>query len=107
MNGKRILVFLTLGLVVAIGLVFLISTWADQRFLADFYPPDRSYVGPTLVAAVIQWAGVGIVFAAVYPPVRHWIERELDHVHKKLDHVIEHHPDIPSFPKGRPKKENP
>ena len=67
------------------------------RVGADLWPPDRSYVGPNLVASIIQWAIVAIVVAIVYPPFRKWVERELDHVHQKLDHVIKHHPDIPPF----------
>ena len=104
-SGKRLAFGLLLVVWLAVGIVFVFSGWADSRFMADFIPPDRSYVGPNLVASVIQWAAVGFVFALVYPPLRHWIERELDHFHAKLDHVIENHPDIPNLPdhmRGRP-----
>lgn len=100
---------LALGVLVAI-VVFLVFDWA--RFLSDFYPPDRSFVGPNLVASLVLWSGGLIVLALIYPPTRHWIEKLVqNHVealkahasventllHRKLDHIIKHHPAIPPF----------
>lgn len=44
-----------------------------------------------------------VVLASVfYPPFHRFIRREWERMHAKLDHIIEHHPNIPPFPKGRP-----
>ena len=82
-----------------------------NRLSADFYPPDRSYVGPNLVASVVQWAIIALVAYLVYPPLRKAVDKWMkDHarhanaeLHEKLDeaiklskHVIKHHPDIPN-----------
>lgn len=74
-----------------------------SRWKADFYPPDRSFVGPNLVAAIVQGVVILIVLTLVYPPFRRWIDGELHKVHSKVDesiklskHIIKHHPDIPN-----------
>ncbi len=56
----------------------------------------------TNIGAGVWWAAiVGIVSAVLYPPLRKWVEHELNQIHAKLDHIIEHHPEIPNLPKGR------
>ena len=100
---------------------WIVFDWA--RFKADFWPPDRSFIGPNLVASIVQACFLLIVLALIYPPTRHWIERAIeshardlkDHVqednervhaalqeklqtlHDCLDHIIEHSPDIPTI----------
>ena len=98
----RAKVYLAAAMVVA--LVLLGIFW-HARLTADFWPPDRSAVGPNLVASVIQWALVLIVASLVYPPLRKAIDRWAtakfhsahDALHSKLDHIIRHHPDIPEM----------
>ena len=61
----------------------------------------------TNIGAGIWWAAiVGIVTTLVYPPLRRKVsafitrhlKSETDELHRKLDHIIEHHPDIPDLP---------
>ena len=47
--------------------------------------------------ALVQTVLYGAVAVALYPPLRRWANREKEHLHAKIDHVIKHHPDIPSF----------
>ena len=54
----------------AAGIVF---GW--HRFLSDAYPPDRSYVGPNLVASLVQTIVVVIVLTLLWPPTRRRIHR--------------------------------
>lgn len=77
---KRVAGFI--GLVIAVVAAIAIFR---SRISADFWPPDRSFVGPNLVASVIQWIVVVIVASLLYPPLRHWIEREFGKLHAKLD----------------------
>jgi hypothetical protein len=111
-SWQRVLAVCALAAVV----VFLVTEWS--RFVADFWPPDRSFIGPNLVASVVQAGAILIVGALLYPPTRRAFERYMHrhvedikaHVsaehaalHKKVDHIIRHHPDIPEFdPKGDP-----
>ena len=46
-----------------------------------------------------------MVASLVYPPARRWLERELDHVHTKLDHLVSENPNVADLPEhllGRP-----
>ena len=90
----------------------MILTFAIPHFWAavwhtlyiDFWPPDASRIGPNLVASLVQWLFVGATVMFVYPKFRKWVERELDHLHAKMDHVIEHNPNVKNLPehmKGR------
>ena len=105
---KRLAAFIAFGSVITITLVLLLSDWFAQRLMADFWPLDSSRVGPNLVASAVQWVIVVIVASFVYPPLRKWIENELQKLHDKLDrngllshHIIKHHPDIPDYPKEK------
>ena len=44
---------------------------------------------------------VAILTAIIVPVVRTWVKRELakahDELHRKLDHIIRHHPAIPEY----------
>jgi len=110
-----------IAVVAAVGLTVIFiaaigSGWLAQRLTQDFWPLDASRVGPNLVASVVQWAVLAIVAVSIYPPLRRWVEglfhslhnkidrhhhegnEERSLLHKKLDHIIEHHPDLPPLP---------
>ena len=76
---------LTIGALVLIAIVVL--DW--NRIGADFWPPDRSFVGPNLVAAVVQAIIVGVFIVLIWPPARRrihrFLDRKLDGIHNKLD----------------------
>jgi hypothetical protein len=58
-----------------------------------WWPSDKGN-GPENV----QWTLLALIVAAILiPPIRHVIKREITKVHAKLDHIIEHHPDIPNY----------
>ena len=57
--------------VVVVGCVVVF--WS--RFKTDFLPPDRSYVGPNLVASVVQWAIIFLAAVLFYPPFRRAVDR--------------------------------
>ncbi len=46
-----------------------------------------------------------IIAAVVYAPLRARVVHEVEQLHMKLDHIIEHHPDIPKIAAGRTKYE--
>lgn len=105
---KRFGGYVAAAMVLALVIALAASRWFDSRIKADFWPFDRSFVGPNLVASVVQWAVLALLVVVLYPPIRHWFEaefhrgrqhvsEELSQVHAKLDHVIQHHPDIPPF----------
>lgn len=94
----------------------LVSHWFNQRLQADFWPPDRSFISPNILASLIIFDVVTLAAALFYPPVKKALDEsiklhkkaltedikghvssELSDVHAKLDHVIKHHPDIPEF----------
>lgn len=65
------------------------------RIGSDFWPPDRSFVGPNLLATVIQDAGLLVILVLVYPPlgraVHRFIDRKTEGIHAKLDALHERH----------------
>lgn len=76
-----------LGLAFLAALIyFMVFHWS--RFLSDFWPIDKSTVGPNLFASLIQYALILITIALLYPPLRkaaeRWAER---HVQSIKDHV--------------------
>lgn len=106
MSLKRYVVTALLILLV-IGIFMASFTVHDfwPRLGRDFWPPDNSPIGPNLVASLLQWLVVALVATLIYPPLRRWIERELDHVHTKLDHLVKYNPnvkDLPEHKTGRP-----
>ena len=52
--------------------------------------------------ALVQTATYAAIVIAVYPPLRKWLTREereaAAELHRKMDHIIFHHPDIPPLP---------
>lgn len=63
----------------------IVATWG--RLGADFWPPDRSFVGPNLVASVIQATVIAIVAFLVWPPFRRRLHRLID---RKLSPLHDH-----------------
>lgn len=107
------------GAVVLVLVIVIIAVW-HARFPADFWPIDASRVAPNLIASVIQWAIILLAAALIWPPTRrrihHFVDKKADSIkahvtaahakaatdnaelHRKLDHIIQHHPDIPELP---------
>ena len=84
--------WLALGFLAA--LIYFVG-WHTDRFLSDFWPLDRSIVGPNLVASVVQYALVVIAVALLYPPARRAIERfATKHVDELKAHVSAEHKKI-------------
>jgi hypothetical protein len=103
MTTKKILAIFVLFIAFVVCLISSIIVsdfWSIlwDHIYHDFWPLDASRVGPNLVAAVVQWLLVGLIASVFYPPLRHWIERELDHLHVKLDHAIQHNPNVENLP---------
>lgn len=70
------------------------------------WPAGGSGGIPGDVVGSLVWAVIaGIVLAMVWPPLRHRIESFVHRIvgghhaelHRKLDHIIRHHPTIPSL----------
>lgn len=65
-----------------------------------------------MIATLVWVVLAAIVTSLLYPPLRRSIskfikrhfESETAELHRKLDHIIEHHPDIPTYP---PKEDQP
>jgi hypothetical protein len=78
---------LVAGLLVVLVALAVIFGWA--RLGSDLWPPDRSFVGPNIVAAIIQWAIIFVVGVLVWPPTRRrlhrFMDRKLERVHAELD----------------------
>lgn len=75
---------------VAVVFVLVVVFWS--RIGHDFWPPDRSFVGPNLLAAAVQALIVGLVVVLIWPPTRRrlhrFMDRKLEAVHTKLDDHI-------------------
>lgn len=109
------------GLLALALLLWAVLYW--HRFLEDFWPFDRSFVGPNLVAAVVQYSVLATLAVFLYPPWRRaahrFVDRKLepvhehltairahhetakaerDEIHRKLDHIIKHSSEIPDLP---------
>lgn len=65
------------------------------RLGPDFWPPDRSFVGPNLVAALVQSTIILIAAVLLWPPTRRRIhafaDRKLDGLHSKIDALHDRH----------------
>jgi Tfp pilus assembly protein PilE len=81
----------------------VIATSFVERWI---WPAGGSGGIPGDVVATLIWVIiVGIATTIVYPPFRKALERfvkgrfeaETAELHAKLDHIIEHHPDIPPY----------
>ena len=106
------------ALAVVVAAVVVVVAFRD-RLGADFWPLDRSFVGPNLLASVVQWAVVLLVAALIWPPTRRRIDGFVtghlkplhdnhaallashEEIQARLDHIIRHHPDLPDFPSQR------
>lgn len=75
---------------------------ARHEFISTMaWEPVKTNIGAGIWWAVI----VAIITTLVYPPLRRAIEAFIkkhvressEELHKKLDHIIKHHPDIPKL----------
>ena len=64
-----------------------------------YFKPSLYGNGPEALIQTVAYAAVAV---AVYPPLRKWATKEERAVnaelHRKVDHIIFHHPDIPPLP---------
>jgi hypothetical protein len=74
--------------------------WLSNLWFNYFWSSDKGN-GPEAIQQTALYAALATVFV---PVIRHWAEahvkafhEKLDLVHQKMDHIIEHHPDIPAF----------
>ncbi len=82
----------------------LVIFW--NRLGKDFWPPDRSFVGPNLLASVVQWVVIFVIVILLWPPTRRRIHRFVDRkvetlrshidarhreLHERLDVIEAHH----------------
>lgn len=64
-------------------------TWLHTLWFGYFWPSCQGN-GPEAIIEI----GIGILIGRlVWPRVKH----HFDAIHARLDHIIEHHPDIPPF----------
>lgn len=113
------------GLYALAWVAFIALDW--HRFVDDFWPIDKSSVGPNLVASVVQYTALAILLVLIWPPTRrrihHFVDAKVDGVkthisghftamherhdahaqeiaelHRKLDHLIHHSPKVPDLP---------
>jgi hypothetical protein len=75
------------------------------------WPAGGSGGIPGDVVATLVWVILAAIATTIfYPPVRKAVERflkrhlqaETAELHAKLDHIIEHHPDIPPYKSKNP-----
>ena len=88
MSGQKARRLLSLTVLVALVAIIVLS-WS--RLGGDFWPPDRSFVGPNLVASVITWAAILIGATLLYPPTRRLVERFFEHKFREVHEKIEEH----------------
>jgi uncharacterized membrane protein YccC len=54
----------------------------------DFFPLDKSTVGPNILASIIQWAVLFVAAVFLYPPwrrrVHRFVDGKLESIHAKL-----------------------
>jgi hypothetical protein len=96
-----------------------------RHFLAWAFNPDNWFTNAS--EQMIAFIFIAVIGATLWPPLRRAVGKALhrfvdaklkplhDHLtsaredreelHRKLDHIIEHHPDIPAFPRERLPKE--
>ena len=67
--------------------------WFHYQWFAYWWPSDKGNGPENLTWSVLA----GIVVALCVPLVRHYFEQHMKSLHAKMDHIIEHHPDIPTY----------
>lgn len=84
---------------------------ASSFFERWIWPAGGSGGIPGDVVATLIWVILaGVATTILYPPVRRAVEKFVKRhieagtaeLHAKLDHIIEHHPDIPPFHSKNP-----
>ena len=65
----------------------------------DYFWASLKGNGPEALVQTVAYAAIAL---AIYPPLRKWLTREeraaAAELHRKMDHIIHHHPDIPDLP---------
>lgn len=74
--------------------------WGHHLWFAYFVPSLWGN-GPEALVQTVVYATAAVI---LIPPFRKWVvghftklHEKLDLAHEKMDHIIEHHPDIPPF----------
>lgn len=71
------------GAIVTLASIIYFVAFHWNRFLSDFWPPDKATVAPNILASVIQYAMIGILAYVFYPPVRRAVDKWVEnHLHK-------------------------
>lgn len=70
--------------------------WLHTLWFGYFYPSIKGN-GPE---AIIQTVAYFLIAVALVPVLRKAVKHEAEKLHKKLDHIIKHHPDIPEYHEG-------
>lgn len=82
------------AIVAGLLLIAALVIWRN-RLSTDFWPIDRSSVGPNLLASLIQAAVVLVVAALIWPPTRRRIHRyisgHLAPIHARLETIEQKH----------------
>jgi hypothetical protein len=68
-----------------VNMALIVVAW--QRLRTDFWPLDRSFVGPNLVASIVQFDLAVIAGILIWPPTRHRLRVFLARERK---HTLEH-----------------
>ena len=65
----------------------------------DYFWASLKGNGPEALVQTVAYAAIAL---AIYPPLRKWLTREereaAAELHRKMDHIIFHHPDRPPLP---------
>ena len=97
---EKFIIAVVVIVLIALTISAVLVPWIAHRLHQDFYPPDQSYVGPNLLAGLIQDAVVLVVLACFWKPLKSRLARVLhkvnEPIHAKLNHIIYNHPDIPN-----------
>lgn len=117
--GHLVVVGFCLSLLLIVAGFAVGSHWFAARLQSDFWPIDKATVAPNILASLIIFDVVTLAAGLFYPPFKKALDRgfarhksdvtdalkahvtdELAEVHKKIDHIIDHHPDIPPYEGG-------
>lgn len=88
-QARGLIAVLVLALGTAAAVIF------RHRLGADFWPLDRSAVGPNLVAAAVQGGLVLVLAALFYPPARRaahrFVDGKVDRLHRAVAELHDRH----------------
>lgn len=58
--------------------------WLHQQWFGYWWPSDLGNGPESLQEMVV----IAFITSLVYPPIRHYVKREFEKIHHKLDHVL-------------------